>query len=320
LTRVVCTRPYPGPALPRLAARCDLWIGPDEGTVRATLLEQIADAEGLICSLQDGVDAELLAHAPRLKIIATPAAGTDRIDLDAARAHHLWVCNSPDGPAEATADLAWALILAASRRVVEGDRLVREGRFAGWTSTLLLGLQVSGATLGVVGVGRIGSGVLRRGKGFGMKLLYHRQSGPLPSLDRELAAQHVDLDALLAGSDIVSLHVPLTPATHHLLDAVRLAQMKPGAVLVNTSRGPVVDEAALVAALESDHLRAAGLDVFEREPAIHPGLLRSERTVLLPHIGSATEAARSAMAETAIAAVEAVLDGHEPANALVRPA
>jgi glyoxylate reductase len=319
LTQVVCTRTYPGPALSRLATRCDLWVGPDGGTPRATLLERIADAEALICSLDDLVDAELLAHAPKLKIIATPAAGVDRIDLTAARAHHLWVCNSPDGPAEATADLAWALILAASRRVVEGDRMVRDGRFAGWTATLLLGLQVSGATLGVIGAGKIGSAVLRRGKGFGMKLLYHRPSGPLPALDRELGAQHRELDALLGESDIVSLHVPLKPATHHLMNAARLSQMKPGAVLVNSSRGPIVDEGALVAALEAGKLRAAGLDVFEHEPAVHPGLLRSDRTVLLPHIGSATEAARSAMAATAVAAVEAVLDGREPANALLRP-
>ncbi len=319
MTQVVCTRTYPGPALSRLAARCDLWVGPDGGTPRPKLLERIADAEALICSLDDQVDAELLAHAPRLKIIATPAAGVDRIDLAAARARHLWVCNSPDGPAEATADLAWALILATCRRVVEGDRLVREGRFGGWTATLLLGLQVSGATLGVVGAGKIGGGVLRRGKGFGMKLLYHRHTGPLPPLEQELGVQHRTLDALLAESDVVSLHVPLTPATHHLIDAARLAQMKPGAVLVNTSRGPVVDEAALVVALEAGRLRAAGLDVFEHEPKVHPGLVRSERTVLLPHIGSATEAARSRMAAMAVDAVEAVLDGREPDNALVRP-
>jgi glyoxylate reductase len=317
--KVVCTRPYPGPALPRLAARCDLWIGPDTGTPRATLLERIADAEALICSLQDAVDAELLARAPRLKIIATPAAGVDNIDLPAVRGRHLWVCNSPDGPAEATADLTWALILAAGRRVVEGDRLLREGRFTGWSATLLLGLQVSGATLGVVGAGKIGSAVLRRGKGFGMKLRYHRLRGPLAALDEELGAQHRTLDVLLAESDIVSLHVPLTAATHHLMDAARLARMKPGAVLVNTSRGPVVNEEALVAALDAGKLLAAGLDVFEREPEVHPGLLRSDRTVLLPHIGSATELARSAMAEIAVSAVEAVLDGREPANALLRP-
>jgi glyoxylate reductase len=319
LTRVVCTRPFPGNALARLAARCDLWVGPGEGTPRALLVEKIADADALICGPADAVDEELLSHAPLLRIVSTSAAGTDRIDLDAARAHDLWVCNAPEGPAEATADLTWALILAASRRIVEGDRLMRSGAFVGWSSMQLLGLQVSGATLGVVGAGRIGGAVLRRGRGFGMKLRYHRRGGPLPALDQELGAEYRALDALLGECDVVSLHVPITPATHHLIDAARLAQMKRGAVLVNSSRGAVVDEAALVASLEAGHLRAAGLDVFEHEPQVDPGLLRSDRTVLLPHIGSATEAARSLMAEIAVAAVESVLDGREPKNALVRP-
>ncbi|MHB8416570.1 MAG: 2-hydroxyacid dehydrogenase [Myxococcales bacterium] len=317
---MVCSRRFPGGALDRLAARCELWVGPAEGTPRDVLLERCRGAEALICALGDRVDAELLERAPRLRIVATPAAGLDHIDLAVARERGLWVCHAPEATTEATADLAWALLLAVARRVVEGDRIVREGRFEGWSPTLLLGQPVAGATLGVVGAGQIGRAVLRRAVGFGMQLRYTRRGGPLESLEAELGASWRPLERLLAESDFVSLHVPLTAQTHHLIDARALASMRPDAILVNTSRGPVVDEAALAAALAAGRPRGAGLDVFEAEPAVHPELGKSERVVLSPHAGSATVAARARMIEEAVSAVEAVLlDNKEPPGAVVRP-
>lgn len=318
--RVVATRPFPGAAFERLAERCDLWVGPAAGTPRALLFEQGREAEGLLCTLDDRVDAELLAGLPRLRIVATPAAGTDHLDLAAARARGLWVCHAPDATTESTADLAWALILGVARRIGEGDRLVRQGLFTGWSPSLLLGLELRGATLGVVGAGKIGQAVLRRARGFGLRLLYARPGGPLPALAAELGASFLPLEGLLAESDVVSLHVPLGPGTRHLIDGPALGRMKPGAILINTARGPIVDEAALVEALEAGRLSGVGLDVFEREPKVHPGLLRNDRALLLPHLGSATLAARARMADVATRAVAAVLlEGREPEEALVRP-
>ncbi len=318
--RVVVSTRFPGDALDRLTPRCDLWVGPAEGTPREELAARCADADALVCVLRDRIDAAFLAGAPRLRLVATPAAGTDHVDLAAARARGIWVCHAETGATEATADLAFALLLAAARRVVEGDRMVREGRFHGWTPSLLLGRQVAGATLGVVGAGQIGRAVLRRGKGFGMRLLYHRASGPLPALEAELGASHRDLGGLLAESDFVSLHVPLTEATRHLIDARALAAMRPGSVLVNTARGPVVEEAALAAALRAGRPAAAALDVFEAEPAVQPELLRDPRVVLSPHNGSGTELARATMMAEAVASVAALLlDGRDPPGAVVRP-
>jgi glyoxylate reductase len=317
--RVVVTRPFPGNALVRLGVQCDLWVGPEEGTPRDLLVAQAAHAQGLICTLEDHVDAKLLAQLPELRIVATPAAGTNHIDLGAAQARGLWVCNAPDITTEATADVAFGLLLATARHLVEGDRLVREGRFTGWSPGLLLGADLVGATLGVVGAGRIGRAVLRRAHGFGMHLIYHRPGGSLPALEAELGAQFRPLEALLAESDVVSLHVPLTAETHHLIDAAALRRMKPGAILINTARGPVVDEAALVGALASGHLGGAGLDVYEDEPRLADGLRASERTVLAPHLGSATLKTRARMMEIAVEAVEAVLVEHrDPLHALVR--
>jgi glyoxylate reductase len=315
--RVIVTRPFPGTALARLGQRCDLWVGPEGGTPRAVLFERAKGAQGLICTLDDRIDAELMAKLPELRIVATPAAGTNHIDLAAAQARGVWVCNAPDITTEATADLAFGLLLATARRLVEGDRLVRGGRFAGWSPGLLLGADLAGATLGVVGAGRIGRAVLKRALGFGLHLVYYRPGGPVPALEAALAAEFRPLDALLAESDFVSIHVPLTPETHHLIDAAALQRMKPGAILINTARGPVVDEAALAKALASGQLGGAGLDVYEDEPRVASELMVSERTVLAPHLGSATRSTRSRMMEIAVEAVEAVLlDRRTPAHAL----
>ena len=218
--------------------------------------------------------------------------------------------NTPDVLTEATADLAFGLLLAAARRIAEGDRLVRAGGFTGWTPTFMLGTRVHGATLGIVGLGRIGQAVARRARGFSMNVLYTQRS----RVDAELAADaaYLDLDELVTRADFVSLHCPLTPATTHLFDAGRLARMKPGSILVNTARGPIVDEAALACALEHGPLAAAGLDVFEREPVVHASLLTRPNAVLAPHLGSADRPTREAMASRAIANVLEVLAGRPP--------
>ncbi|MGC9529783.1 MAG: 2-hydroxyacid dehydrogenase [Candidatus Bipolaricaulaceae bacterium] len=273
---------------------------------------RLADADALICLLSDRVDAELLAAAPRLRVVANLAVGVDNIDLAAATRHGVRVANTPGVLTETTADLAWALLMAAARRIVEADRDLRAHGFPGWTLIPPhLGVDIYGNTLGVVGLGRIGSAVARRARGFSMRIVYHSRTRK-PQAERELAATYASLPELLPASDFVVLCLPLTPATRHLIGAAELSLMKPDAVLVNVGRGPVVDEEALAAALRGGTIRAAALDVFEREPGVHPDLLKLDNVVLTPHIGSATVATRQRMAELAVEAVLAVLSGREP--------
>jgi len=278
----------------------------------ARLPESLAEAEALICLLTHRVDAALLDRAPRLRIVANYAVGHDNIDVAAATARGICVSNTPDVLTDATADLTFALLLAAARRLGEGERLLRAGAWTGWEPGQLLGVDVWGRTLGVVGLGRIGAAVARRGRGFGMEILY---AAPRPSpMAAEVGAAHVSLEDLLARGDFVTLHCRLDASTRHLIDTAALGRMKPTAVLVNTARGPIIDEAALAAALAAGHLAGAGLDVFESEPRVHPDLLTSERAVLAPHVGSATTTARRRMAELCASAVRAVLAGEKPAN------
>jgi len=277
----------------------DLWDD-EMPPSRSELLLRVAKADGLLALLTERVDTELLDAAPSLRVVANHAVGVDNVDVRACTARGVWVTNTPDAVTESTADLTWALILAVARRVGEGERLVRSGRFRAWAPTLLLGLELRGATLGIVGLGRIGEAVARRARGFGMHVVYSTQRGGLA------------LEELLAQSDVVTLHCPLTAATRHLIDAPRLAQMKRGALLINTSRGPVVDEAALAAALESGQLGGAGLDVFENEPQVHPGLIGREDVVLLPHLGSGTHTTRALMATMALTDAARVLRGERP--------
>jgi glyoxylate reductase len=273
----------------------------------------VADVDGMVCLLNDRIDDALLAAGePRLKVVANVAVGYDNIDVPAAAARGIAVCNTPGVLDETTADLAFLLILAASRLASTAEADLRSGRWYGWGINEYLGRDVHGATLGVVGFGRIGKAVARRAGGFGMQVLHHTRR------DTGLPGWCDDLDRMLAESDIVTLHIPLTPDTRHLIDARRLALLKPTAVLVNTARGPVVDEHALAAALEEGRLFAAGLDVFEGEPNVNPRLLAAPRTVLLPHIGSASQATRSRMAQLACEGALAVLRGETPPN-LVRP-
>jgi len=309
MSRVVCTAVLPVD----LAAL----IGePVRQVSYGDLASALPEAEALVCLLTHRIDAALLDRAPRLRVVANYAVGYDNVDVAAATARGVAVANTPDVLTEATADLAFALLLAAARRLGEGERLVRAGRWTGWEPGQLLGVDVWGRTLGIIGLGRIGEAVARRGRGFGMSVLYSGRR-PAPAA-AELGAEHVSLDDLLARADAISIHCPLTAETRHLIDAAALARMKPTAILVNTARGPIVDEAALADALAAGRIAGAGIDVFEREPEIHPGLLASERAVLAPHLGSATTTARSRMAELCARAVRSVLADQRP-DRLVNP-
>jgi glyoxylate reductase len=281
------------------------------------LRRRIEGAEGLICLLSDRIDREVLEAGRGLRIVANVAVGYDNIDVQAASELGIMVTNTPEVLTEATADLTFGLILAVARRIVEGDRLVRSGGFHGWELDLLLGAEVHHKTLGIVGLGRIGQAVARRAHGFGMEILYF---DPIrrPEVERELGARFVGLEELLRRSDFVSLHLPLTPQTRHLLGKRELGLMKPTAFLINAARGPIVDEAALVEALKAGKLAGAGLDVFEHEPNVHPELLKLDNVVLTPHIGSAGRETRVKMALMAVENLLAALSGQRPPN-LVNP-
>jgi len=283
----------------------------------AALAGAVRRADGILCLLTDRIDAALLATAPRLRVVANCAVGYDNVDLAAAAMRGIVVTNTPDVLTETSADLAFALILAAARRVCEGDRLVRAGRWRGWSPDLLLGRDVHGATLGIVGLGRIGTAVARRARGFGMRVLYHQRR---PARRPPAGVTRVSLARLLAAADIVSLHVPLTAATRHLIGPRELARMRRDAILVNTSRGAVVDEAALVRALTSGKLAAAGLDVFAREPHVGRELRALRNVVMTPHVASATTATRARMAVVAARNVAAALAGRRPPNPVPLPA
>ncbi|MGE3171171.1 MAG: 2-hydroxyacid dehydrogenase [Planctomycetota bacterium] len=283
------------------------------------LRRKLQHAQGVVCQLTDAITAEVLAAAPKLRVVSQVAVGYDNIDVTAATERGIVVTNTPDVLTESTADLTWALLLATARRVPEAERYLRQGRWQRWDIDLLAGIDVHQKVLGIVGMGRIGRAVARRARGFAMRVLY---SGPRPlpdELARELQAEHVPLSLLLQQSDFVSVHAPYRPDTHHLIGIDQLARMKRGAFLLNTARGPVVDEAALVAALEEGLLGGAGLDVFEQEPKVHPGLLERDDVVLLPHIGSATIATRTRMCTLAAENCAAVLRGAAPPNPVNRP-
>ena len=314
--RVLLTRRMPPPAAQLLAdaGHAVEIIDRDDPPSQDELLQRIQGTAGLITMLSDRINAETLAAAgPQLKIVANYAVGFDNVDLAACAQRGVRVTNTPGILTDATADLAWTLILSAARRVVEGDQLVRTGNWKGWAPQQLLGLQLSGATLGILGAGRIGSAVARRSLGFEMRILYtntHANS----ELEQQTGARCVEMDQLLAESDVLSLHIPMQPEHHHLIGAQQLAKMKPTAILINTARGPLVDESALVEALRGHHLAAAGFDVYENEPRLTPGLAELPNVVLLPHLGSATTATRQKMAQIAAENIIAVLAGHEPPN------
>lgn len=283
----------------------------DAPLTRDELLAAVRDTDALLCMLTDRIDAEVFDAAPALSIVANFAVGFDNVDVAEATRRGIVVTNTPDVLTEATADLTWALLLAAARRVGEGDRLVRAGSWSGWSPTQLLGAPVHGTTLGIVGLGRIGTAVARRARGFDMDVCYTSRRRH-ESAEAETGARHVPLDELLRISDVVSLHAPLDDTTRHLIDEAALAAMKPTAVLVNTARGALVDEEALVRALRSGAIAAAGLDVFEREPQLSAGLSELPNVVLAPHIGSATTQARAAMVKLCCDNIIGVLAGRPP--------
>jgi glyoxylate reductase len=312
---VVVTRAIPEPALDRLAQSCTVDAGRvDAACPREALLARVREADGLICLLTDRIDEEVLRVAPRLRVVANVAVGFDNVDVAAAHARGIPVTNTPGVLTDATADQAFALLLGVARRVPEADRYVREGKFQAWLMMGLLGFDLAGRTLGIAGFGRIGQAVARRARGFGMRVIYTGNRRAPEALERELGATFVDKASLLAQADVVSLHVPLTSATRHYLGAAEFALMKPTAVVINTARGPVVDEAALVEALVGGRIAGAGLDVFEQEPHVHPGLFGRSDVVLAPHLGSATTETRTRMAMMAVENVLAVLAGHAPLN------
>jgi len=266
--------------------------------------------------LTEKIDARVLAALPTVKIVANVAVGFDNLDVAAGTAAGVIMTNTPGVLDETTADLAFALLMVTARRLVEGDKLIRSGRWGGWGIMQLLGHDVHHATLGIVGFGRIGRGVAKRAQGFAMKVNYYDAQPVPPDMARELNVSYLPFEELLRSSDFVSLHVPLMPETHHLIDARALRQMKPSAILINTSRGPVVDEAALVQALRDGVIAGAGLDVYEHEPKLTPGLVDLPNVVLLPHIGSASFATRDKMAVIAAENVVAFFSGRMPPTAL----
>jgi len=306
------TRLLPAPVMEALTARFDLTAAPAASPPsRETVLCGVRDAEALLPTLSERVDAELLTHAARLRVVANYAVGYNNIDLAATRNKGVTVTNTPDILTDTTADLAWALLLAVARRLPEGHRLVQEDQWTGWEPRQLLGSDVYGKTLGIIGMGRIGQAVARRAGGFGMRVIYHSRG----AVKNEPAVwTAVSFDQVLVESDFLSLHVPLTPETHHLLSAPQLKQMRPTAYLLNTARGPIVDEAALVEALTAGQLAGAGLDVYEQEPDIHPGLRRLPNVVTLPHVGSATLATRIRMGMVCLENLVAVFEGKTPPN------
>ncbi len=315
MARVLVTRRLPDGGTDPLVAAGHEIVTRDDDTPYSPdeLRAAVRDVDAVVCLLTDRIDADVItAAAPRVKVVANVAVGYDNVDVTAAHAAGIAVCNTPGVLDETTADLAFLLVLGAARLASEAEADLRAGRWHGWGINQHLGRDVHGATLGLVGYGRIGQAVARRAAGFGMDVLHHTRS------DTGLPGWHGDLDMMLAASDVVSLHVPLSDATRHLVDARRLTLLRPTAVLVNTARGPVVDEEALAVALEQGRLFAAGLDVFEREPEVHPRLLAAPRTVLLPHIGSASVATRTRMARFACEGAVAVLAGTEPPNLIRR--
>jgi glyoxylate reductase len=304
--RVFITRKLVDAAAQTLCAGgCEVEVSERQGALAPEELRKaIRRFDGVICLLSDRIDAGLIRDCPRVKVYANYAVGFDNMDVDAATRAGVALSNTPDVLTGATAEIAWALMFAVARRIVEGDSMVREGRFGGWAPMMLIGRDVSGATLGIVGAGRIGSAMATRARGFDMRILYTRRSGPSPDMEA-LGAKHVDLHRLLRESDYISIHCPLTPETRHMIGAEEFGLVKSGAILINTARGPVVDEKELVKALASGRLAGAGLDVYEREPEVEPGLLGMDNVVLAPHIGSATLRARNDMA---VLAARNVLD------------
>ena len=308
--KVLLTRRIPSSALATLEDSCDVDRNEGDTLTPDQLIARVRDKAGIVCLLTDAITPAVMAAAPALKVIANVAVGYNNIDVAAATARGIVVTNTPEVLTEATADLTWALIMDITRRVSEGDRLVRRGGWKGWALDFMLGTELNGKTLGIIGYGRIGQAVAARAVPFGLRVI-HSDVQAVPG------SGAIPIDRLLVTSDIVSIHCPLTSETRHMINQAALARMKRSAYLINTSRGPVVDEAALAWALKNRIISGAGLDVYEDEPAVHPDLLALENVVLAPHLGSATTDTRTAMADLAVRNAIAVLSGHSPLTPVV---
>jgi len=315
---VLITRPVQRDAIHAVAEQCEVRTHDIDEAMPADLLrDAMRDVHAVMpCGVR--VSGEAITGAPQLRVIANIGAGYDNIDLDACRRRRILVTNTPDVLSEATADLAFALLLAAARRVVEGDRYVREGRWTEWQWNFLWGAELHAATLGLYGCGRIGQAMARRGRGFSMRVLYHTRHRLSAEVENSLGLEFVPFDTLLRESDFLSVHVPLTPETRLSIGAPQLAVMKPTAFIINTARGGILDEEAVVGALRAGGIRGAGLDVFEHEPGVHPELIEMNNVVLLPHVGSATAETRKKMAMLAAQNLLTALKGDRPQN-LVNP-
>lgn len=316
--RILVTQQIPQAGMDLLQQFADVDVNPDRDHIWSTaeMIAHLPGHDGLYSLLTNRIDETVLSAEPALRIVANMAVGYDNIDVAAATRRGVAVTNTPGVLTDAVADFTWALLLAVARRVVDADRYTRAGLFHGWGPMLLLGGDLTGKTLGIAGFGRIGQAVARRALGFGLHTIYFSTHHADPALERDLNAAYVDFETLLDEADFVSLHVRSTPQTHHLIGPAQLARMKPTAYLINTARGPIVDEQALVTALEGGQIAGAALDVYEHEPAVHPGLLALENVVLAPHIASASLATRSAMATSAAENLRAFFAGQQPPGLL----
>jgi gluconate 2-dehydrogenase len=313
--KIIVTREVFDDAIDHLKQHCEVDANQtDIAYTPDALAAKLANAQGLMCALTDRVDAALIARSPQLKVVANIAVGYNNIDVPACTVRGIQVTNTPGVLDDSTADLAFALMLATARRITEVESYIRKGEWTGWRLKQWLGVDVHHATLGIIGMGRIGQAIARRARGFDMKVIYHNRKPVAPEIEARANAAYQSMDELLAQSDFVILQVPYSPATHHLIGAAQLAKMKPGAILINSTRGGVVDDKALVEALKTGVIRAAGLDVFEGEPKLDAGFLALKNVVLAPHIGSSTEATRRAMAMTAATNLVAALIGDKPPN------
>jgi glyoxylate reductase len=304
----------PGPAILAEAAEV-VPYPPDRPLDEASIRSHAEGCTGIVSQVMDPI-RETVLSTPGLKVVSNVAVGYDNIDVAAATAHKVMVTNTPGVLDDTTADFAFTLLMATARRVVEADYFLRQGQFRGWAIDMMLGTDIYGATLGIVGIGRIGRGVAHRAKGFNMRVLYYDPNPLMPEAEQQLGAERVDLARLLVESDFVSVHVPLTEQTHHMLSTQQFGEMKRSAILINTSRGPVIDEAALVEALNAKKIAGAGLDVFEREPAVHPGLIPLTNVILTPHIASASVRTRSEMSAMAARNMATAVRGGRPPNLL----
>ncbi|HQH46962.1 MAG TPA: D-glycerate dehydrogenase [Candidatus Syntrophosphaera thermopropionivorans] len=309
--KLFITRYIPEPAIKRLEEVFEVEIFPENRAItHEELKEKVKDIDALICLLTDNIDHEIIEAASNLKCISVYAVGYNNIDVETATKHGIVICNTPGVLTETTADLAWALIMSCARRIVEADRFVREGKFQGWEPMLMLGNDIFGKTLGIIGMGRIGRAVANRALGFDMKVIYYDPQVDPESLPSDYVS--VDLTTLCQNSDFISIHTPLTPETRHLIGEKEFNLMKSTAILINTARGPIIDEQALISALKENKIASAGLDVYENEPVIPEELIKLSNVILLPHIGSASYETRTKMALLAAENAIAVIEGKNP--------